>query len=162
MTDAALARINSVGAVLSRIERERSSPGDIVSVDVKDLGLGVRGRTTPLCATIKARKDHCIRADAEGDKLPPTAESTKSLHSPSVRLRRPVGQEVLGEKLPRKRSRKDRKGLFRGSHLTRDCARRILSIFDREQRSTVGSIKHVHKALFRGLRDSVDVFAIPL
>jgi hypothetical protein len=92
MAHCALTQVKVLRTISAGIFREGTRPCDVVGIDVNDSGLRIDGRTTPLCATIEARKDNGIFSDAERNELSFTAKFTKFLDCPLMHLRSPIGK----------------------------------------------------------------------
>ncbi len=146
--------------MLAGVGRERSSPGNIVGIDVDDASLRVHRRSAPLRPTVESRKDDRILSHAEGHELAFAAKLAKSFQSPLMRLRCAMSQHILGETLTRKRRGLSGQRLLRSGNLIGHRARRITLICNRKQRLAVRAIKKIDEPLLGGLRNRVNFFPV--
>lgn len=89
-------------------------------------------------------------------ELPFTAERLELLERPRVGFRSPVGQQIRGQQLPRKRLRERRHGLRRTRHVARHVGRGKLLFCDRIDRLAVGPIEKEQKTVLRCLGHGFD------
>ena len=96
----------------------------------------------------------------EGHELAVAAEFPELLERPCVGLGRAVGEHVLGEALAGEGGGLRGQRLGVGRDFAGDGAGGVLAVFDGEQRLAGGAIEEEDEAVFGGLGDGVDRFAV--
>src|ERR1700693_3159400 len=157
MAHCALTEIKVLRTVSASIFGEPAGPRDVVGVDVNDSGFRIHPGTTPFCPAIESWKDHGIFSDAEGNELSFAAKFTKFLEGPLMHLWSAIGEQLLSESLASKWRGLGWERLLRGGDFAGYITRRILSRFDRKQRSACGALKKINETLFCGLCYGVDL-----
>src|SRR5271154_3016227 len=98
MAESALALIQSkTQATTDLVLCEATGPGHVVGIDVDDTPEWIYRWATPLCATVEPREDHCLFAEAKGNKLSLAAERFELLGSPCMHFRSALCEHVRGQ-----------------------------------------------------------------
>src|SRR5690349_21259835 len=99
----------TVGAVLeielprrfdSLVLDEVRSPGHLVRVHVKESRLRVERGAAPFRSTVEPGEDDRLLVNSKRHELRASVERPETLDSPLVRLRSPIRQHILRQRLP--------------------------------------------------------------
>src|ERR1700722_1056576 len=161
MTSAALIEVQRVGVFSLQSFGKGAGRGNIIRVDINNIGLRIDGRPSPLRPAIEPGEHNRVLANRKWHELAGTAKSSKLLQRPLMNLRIAVGKQIFGQDLACERSWLPRKPLGPGSDFAWHIAGWGFLVVDRIKRITGDAVEDEDETLFEGLRNRIDQLPVP-